>query len=104
MPNHVPFAAPTLERRKNALDPRSYPSNNNDGTWYQVAEISWFDLSDHWFFTDRIIIVAYAINRVVACFSESCVLINTSVRLRARARTDCSISIGENPGPGNITR
>jgi hypothetical protein len=23
-----------------------------DGTWYQVAKISWFDLSDHWFFTD----------------------------------------------------
>ena len=73
-----------------------------DSTWYQVAKISWFDLSDNWSFADRIIIGAYAINRVVTRFSESCVLINMSVQLRVGVRTDCSMSIQVLESQGNI--
>ena len=73
-----------------------------DSTWYQVAKISWFDLSDNWSFADRIIIGAYAINRVVPGFSESCVLIDMSVQLRVGERTDCSMSIQVLENSGNI--
>jgi hypothetical protein len=71
---------------------------------HQVAKISWFDLSDHWSFADRIIGAYTIINRVVPGFSESWVLINMSVQLRVGARTDCSMSIQTLKNPGNIKK
>ena len=73
-------------------------------TWYEVAKISRFDLGDHRSFSDRIIIGAYAVNRVVTSFSESCVLINTSAQLRVGTGTNCSMSIQGLENPGNIKK
>jgi hypothetical protein len=50
MPNLVPFVGPTLESAGRKIVWILGCADKN--TWYQVAEISWLDLGDHWFFAD----------------------------------------------------
>jgi len=41
--------------------------------WDEVTKIAWFDWDNHFFFAEQIVVITYAISRVVARFSKSCI-------------------------------
>jgi len=66
-----PFSGAESGAKQEWLRSYSVLISRKNHTWYQIAKISWFDLSDDRFFAKRIIIGTYTINDIVARLSES---------------------------------